>query len=878
MIQSEYSRFLQTLIGDETSAEVRKVANLILTHLETLIPLSTSQGQRIKKLVELAQADWTTTSADIQPAPKQATSQACPFTQLKSISVGPFRGFAKQENFDLSNELVLIYGPNGTGKSSFCEALEFGLLGSVAEAESKRFRQQDYLKNAHTDSFYPPALIGLDAEGNDVAISANESLYRFCFVEKNRIDSFSRIAAQAPAKQTELISTLFGLDAFTDFVRNFSSAIADRYIDLEGVKAKELAQKEEVLAGHRQQLKTGVPDELDRIETAKKALAKGYREGCSFDQMAAELDGTDEQPGRIKQLETELQKQLPAKRSLTSNDLDTLKQSIENDVSEIESKQTELEKLSQQVSFKQLYEAVEKLQESSPEQCPACQTPLSQVAVNPFTHAGAELKKLEHLGLLQEAVKTLQERVSTSLTKLSGVINTCCSVNKENNPLAETQPTEGGVADINWWRSLLQTSGNDSSSFEHLESQVRAIEDADKEIDKATTERAQKQSDLAQLRNYSKQIVALKTRTETTSENKRKAGEAIAKFDEENADLIKEVEAEKAVVAQNNVIAKAYNSFVQKLNDYKDGLPAQLVADLGEKVVEIYNAFNRNDAENEKLANIRLPLSQNQRLEISFKNDPDEYFDALHILSEGHVRCIGLAILTAKNLKEECPLLIFDDPVNAIDDEHRQSIRETLFVEDYFTGKQLLIAIHGEEFFNRTHQIIGKEAAKNARSYLFSAREGHHIQVHSLDRPKNYVLAARELYKRAEYRDSLMSARRGLEQLAEAVWFHYGKHCDKSDQPISVARRAPNQPWDLRCLVENLNSKFKKSKADIPGKTEIVSSLEAALGANAKQPPWTYLNKGTHDETDLPEFEQNVVEQSIAALESIDTALKNAAS
>jgi hypothetical protein len=123
-----------------------------------------------------------------------------------------------------------------------------------------------------------------------------------------------------------------------------------------------------------------------------------------------------------------------------------------------------------------------------------------------------------------------------------------------------------------------------------------------------------------------------------------------------------------------------------------------------------------------------------------------------------------------------------------------------------------------------------------------------------------------------------MSARRGLEQLAEAVWFHYGKHCDKSDQPISVARRAPNQPWDLRCLVENLNSKFKKSKADIPGKTEIVSSLEAALGANAKQPPWTYLNKGTHDETDLPEFEQNVVEQSIAALESIDTALKNAAS
>ena len=27
--------------------------------------------------------------------------------------------------------------------------------------------------------------------------------------------------------------------------------------------------------------------------------------------------------------------------------------------------------------------------------------------------------------------------------------------------------------------------------------------------------------------------------------------------------------------------------------------------------------------------------------------------------------------LASKNIKENCPILIFDDPVNAIDDEHR---------------------------------------------------------------------------------------------------------------------------------------------------------------------------------------------------------------
>ena len=62
-----------------------------------------------------------------------------------------------------AGEKISLIGPNGTGKSSFCEALEFGLLGNVAEAESKRFRNQDdYLKNAHTNSFEAPVIVGID--------------------------------------------------------------------------------------------------------------------------------------------------------------------------------------------------------------------------------------------------------------------------------------------------------------------------------------------------------------------------------------------------------------------------------------------------------------------------------------------------------------------------------------------------------------------------------------------------------------------------------------------------------------------------------------------------------------------------------------------
>lgn len=872
MILAEYHRFLQT-IANAHSQDLRKVANIVLQHWDVLQPLTTKQGQRVKKLVELAQANWEIVSADIQPIPVQAATATNTIRQLKNLRVGPFRGFAKQEDFDLASSLVLIYGPNGTGKSSFCEALEYGLLGSVTEAESKRFREQnDYLKNAHTNTFTSPEIWATDSQGQEVAVQANEAAYRFCFVEKNRIDSFSRIAAQTPAKQTELISTLFGLDSFNEFVRNFSPEIG-RYIDLVGVKTEELKRKRQSLAGSEQQRKTNT-EELSKLDAEEIALAGQYREGVTFSQMVMELRGDDENTGQIKAIESELQQPLATKSQLSSASLQALQQSIGKDVASISAIQQALSEAGQQVSFKQLYEAVSQVQPSSPAHCPACKTSLQQVVVNPYAHASDELKKLQYLAQLQEELRQLNNTIHQSRSSLLQVVITCTARFPSNNALSAYHVSSVSSANGGWWDSLHQTLNDGFTPWQHLKTQVRQLEEADQAIEQAAQQRTIKQQQLTKLREFDTRITQLQTRRTTANAAITSANEVIANFETANAKLIAEAAAETTVIIKNKTIANAYSSFVVKLNNYKNNLPARLVADLGEKVVELYNAFNRNDLPSEKLASVRLPLAQNERLKISFQTDATRYFDALHVFSEGHIRCMGLAILLAKNIKENCPVLIFDDPVNAIDDEHRRAIRETLFVDDFFKDKQIILAIHGEEFFNSTHQLIGKEAANESESYIFGAKDGqHHIQVNSLKRPKNYVLVARELYGTGEYRDSLMSARRGLENLCEKAWHHYGKHSDKSDKLISVSRRAPDQPWDLRSLTDNLKSKFNSSKADIPNKAQIICSLSKVLGTEAKQPPWIYFNKGTHDETDLPEFDQKTVNEIVTALEQLDTAL-----
>ena len=226
------------------------------------------------------------------------------------------------------------------------------------------------LENAHTNSFLPPKLVGIDENNNDLNILANEALYRFCFVEKNRIDSFSRIAAQAPAKQSELISTLFGLDTFNEFVRGFSPEIDGRYIDLVGVRAIQLSQKSLSLTGEQQQVKINT-DALTTLIQEEANLAQSYRVGASYDQMLLELKGNDQCIGRISSLETELQQPVATKSNLTLARFKLVCESIKTNLINVADKRQKLANASQQVSFKQLYDAVVQIHPLSPNNCPA---------------------------------------------------------------------------------------------------------------------------------------------------------------------------------------------------------------------------------------------------------------------------------------------------------------------------------------------------------------------------------------------------------------------------------------------------------------------------------------------------------------------------
>lgn len=60
---------------------------------------------------------------------------------IDRLRVEAFRGFRDTREFDLSAAAVIVTGPNGTGKTSFFDALQWGLLGSLERLESLRARR-----------------------------------------------------------------------------------------------------------------------------------------------------------------------------------------------------------------------------------------------------------------------------------------------------------------------------------------------------------------------------------------------------------------------------------------------------------------------------------------------------------------------------------------------------------------------------------------------------------------------------------------------------------------------------------------------------------------------------------------------------------------
>ncbi len=872
----EFVRWLH-LPANEVPSNVLKLANLVLTNFDAVLATSRQHSQRSVLIASLAKRDLLQASDTLPEVAPEAEGGAWLWRRLHHLTVGPFRGFRHPEPFDLQKRVVLFYGPNGSGKTSFCEALEYALLGTVEEAEVKRITTANYLSNIHEGRFVSPTLIATDHHGDEVNVVTSYDAYRFCFIEKNRIDSFSRMAARPTAQRAELIAMLFGMEKFNEFVGHFNESM-DNQLTLTTTKQALLEQRRIALE-QDQAIVDGEAASLKALDAEELALALTHSENMTYETLKG-LMGNAGEPARLQQLNDILNAIQPQILNVTQQELQELYEEANNTQGQLDTLTASLQEMANQVSFKDLYTAVRNLQPTEGTHCPACDTPLegpNHVLRDPYEKAAEGLEQLHELAELQndhiQALERVAQASRTLRTKLVMLLQFVTDNTEQDTIVGRYLAGLPNVTTECWWKDIYEADADDPEcalpTLENILDIAQRIEVQDVASRLAIEERQRNIADRDRLIDFQLLIQTQDNKRQEFAASVVSARQRIEEFEDTNARLIVNATQEHADNEHDAPIKVAYDRFLVLLRRYNNQLPGTLMAGLNFRAMDLYNEFNRNDLDADMLASLHLPLTGEQKIQISFRGNPQARVDALKVLSEGHIRCLGLAILLAKNLSLDCPLMVFDDAINAIDHDHRRGIRETIFESDHFINTQILVTCHSHEFIKDIHQSLPRPLRNDAKVFLFRNHDGnYHPRVNGNVANRNYVSVARAAREELNDRGTLDASRKAIEMLTEKIWRWLSSH---GHGVISVQLAGVGAEPALRNLCEALRKKISRAETFThTNKVPILAALDRVLGIPEQNLVWVYLNKGTHEEADRDDFDGDLVEEVVVTLEELE--------
>lgn len=865
----QFEKFYQENYDDLEIFE-KRISSLIIENFKEIELLGTNQGKRGRKITSLITGNKNNiiTKKEISKNDNQAIVSNF---HLSNMEIENFRGFSTKETLDLSKNFTFVYGPNGTGKSCFCEALEYSLLGSIEEATTKKIPVNQYIKNVFTDSSKNP-IVSIETEKGIEILEANPELFSFCFIERNRIENFSRIAADFPTGQQQKLSALFGLDEWNGFVKNFNSEISVYLVDGIEESQKYFALEEDVKKDN-QFLKSFNDKNEELISQAKKIILK-YENSENLKEFMEYVDGKEGKKGKISELEDLIKK----KEKLKNIDLKpvlSLKEKINQLVDLNASKKENEEKLltfKKEMSLKEFYQQI--LNSKVENKCPACLSDIYTtegelcVPQDPYKKASSYLGQIQEAIKLEQKVKESNELVSILLlaTKnlLIQVSRNIFSLKREkdcfqmfSNSIDEVIERKKNLEQLDFTIFI-----NDVSKVE------KEIIDYNETVTTASAEKNVIQKELESLVEDRKILSEIKGQFKLLASQEQEVKSRIdsSKMKLVNQKHLSDLEYNENLI--NEEYRKSYRNLLKKIVAYSQSLPLILISSLEVKVLELYNEINKNDFEGDKLHSVTLPKTSKEKILISFVDKPELQLDALLVLSEGHVRCLGLAILLSKIINDDLPLVIFDDVVNAIDDDHRTSIAELITSHTEICNRQCIVTTHGSNYIetleNKIPQKVYEE--KVTRIIFINPIEKGKINVSSKISSANLLVKAQEHFEENDHSNCLTFCRKSVEKLSEDAWQLYFKI---SKKPIELRLRSKKDHPESSNIFNKLIKEF--GTLNIDAFDDLITNMKAIVEHDKKNNIlWTSMNAGTHHSEREFEFEGSQIRELLNLLKKSD--------
>lgn len=850
----------------ETLAELNEyditLVNILLKHCEDLIEAGgTAGGKRANKIAEYIGEKQGVCDKSIETLSFGSEKNTKKIKKLNVLEVDSFRGFSVSRTFNLDKQYVFLYGPNGSGKSSFSEALEYGLLGIIEDAEANKIKLSTYIKNTVTKKGKKPIITCTYEDGSEDEAIIDYDAYRFAFVEKNRIADFSHISVLNSKNQSERIAALFGLSAFNEFVQGFTTNFDEKYLTTSSVTEKLFEEKKLSRDSKEKQLQES-KDELNRIrDLLVEEIAKlKKQEITEVDSALDYLENPSTGILTVKIAERNKQYVTPISVEHIESFINYILK-LQKNLKIVNENRNKLSDMALQVNYKNLYEIISELEETT--SCPACGTNLANAERNPYEYAKEQLKTFTEIELIQkkinDAAQNARENIREILDFISGnqEFFKLLQIKTDNMVSVELEDIRMYVDTVSKWFEFCE----ELKGFDKIVARNK-IEEYNKAANKSNSEYDQQVAKLSAVRNA---LVTLKTQMNEKEQIIKRCQKEIKEFDEQSEDTIKKIHEEKRICEFNVKIIEAYNKIIGSLVNYNNELPRQIAQDLEQKIVDYYNTINHDDADFEKIEELILPDATSDKMYITFADGSTS--EALQVLSEGHIKILGLSILLAKAVHDNLNFIIFDDIVNAIDDDHRNGVADLLMNHVDFANTQIILSTHGDQFIFKLQDKLGQKRVKeNAIVYKFipaDSLEERGVIVEYSD-SKTPLMAAEEKYNKNETKDAASKCRQAMECVAYNLWNLIAK---SSDAMISVGMRSPKSLPDLSSIVDGL---IKKT-----GKIKGMEDINAELKSLKEPGNWRVLNKGTHYEDEQKEFERADVKCVYDHLVKLDDMIRN---
>ncbi len=213
------------------------------------------------------------------------------------------------------------------------------------------------------------------------------------------------------------------------------------------------------------------------------------------------------------------------------------------------------------------------------------------------------------------------------------------------------------------------------------------------------------------------------------------------------------------------------------------------------------------------------------------------------VLSESHLNSLAIALFLAmaESFNEQIGFLVLDDVINSFDVEHRGRLAELL--ADGFADWQLIVLTHDQQFYEHLSRRAPSWRRFEFTSWSYASGP-RTMQYGTRDILRN----ARERLEHGDVHDAATKARRALEELlqevCEALWaplpFRRGQANDKREigELFKGVRRTLKER--AKPLSESLDPLLKHLEADVaatlnvaahagrgrPGASEVEAALE----------------------------------------------------